>query len=539
MRLINTSTLLLHDFLAEVPPYAILSHTWDEGEVSFQDMSSADRFVKRGYDKIEHTCSLAREEGFNFAWIDTCCIDKSSSAELGESINSMYQWYTNAVVCYVFLSDLPPHALAESGLTQCRWFTRGWTLQELLASRLVKFYDKEWNYIGTKLDFCETISKSTTIPVQLLLGHCAMSGLSIATRMSWAAERQTTRVEDMAYCLLGIFEVNMPLIYGEGMRAFRRLQEEIVKRNNDLTIFAWEVPQRFRHRSVGLFAQSPAAFNASSGIIPFDDDFGVFSVTNRGLLLAGDIPLRAAEVAADGVHVETLYYVCLGLRRNAPASVEYDYDWQGGIYLRKIGPKLFCRDGFLPLAGFGSKVEEIAVYEVTDTYIFLDPTDTIAYASSSFRNLAIHVPSRNAYTLEDSFPNTLWDHTDRMFLRPKRYHGAMYPTVLTMTFSVTVDNTSVPLVVLCDYREQDPVLKVFRPSEIDRETRIIFQQRYREEGLPWDDVEIQAPRICTLSDSTTVRVENNPPVISVSLMKGNVEHLSHDVEVLSLVITVS
>src|SRR5271155_1379265 len=140
-----------------------------------------------------------------------------------------------------------------------------------------------WNYRGSKLDFVHTISNSIGIPIQVLLGHEVLADCSVAMRMSWAAHRQTTRVEDMAYCLLGIFDVNMPLIYGEGLKAFRRLQEEIVKRNNDLTIFAWDTEEDRRLGAIGLFAKSPAVFAASSGIVPFSDDVPDFSVTNKGL----------------------------------------------------------------------------------------------------------------------------------------------------------------------------------------------------------------------------------------------------------------
>jgi hypothetical protein len=293
MRLINTRTLELHDFyLLDIPPYAILSHTWGDGEVTFQDMSSPSRSLKKGYTKILQTCRLAQDQGIDFAWVDTCCIDKSSSAELTESINSMFDWYKNAIVCYVYLVDLPSNT---SALTSCRWFTRGWTLQEMLAPRRLDFYDMTWNLVGSKLSFIGTISKTTGIPPKVLLGDIALSDCSVAARMSWAASRQTTRVEDVAYCLLGIFDVNMPLIYGEGCKSFRRLQEEIIKRNADLTIFAWDAPQEGSNNRqfLDLFAQSPAVFAHSSGVKAFKDDFPEFSVSNKGLLLSGDIPLRA------------------------------------------------------------------------------------------------------------------------------------------------------------------------------------------------------------------------------------------------------
>ena len=270
MRLINTRTLELHEFFpSRLPPYAILSHTWSDEEVTFQDMSAPRRFGKRGYDKILQTCRLALEQGLEFAWVDTCCIDKSSSAELTESINSMFQWYKNAAVCYVYLEDLRPAAPAADELEYCRWFTQGWTLQELLAPDTIHLYDMTWTCRGSKQNFIDAISRATWIPDKVLHRHQALKECSVAARMSWAAHRQTARIEDTAYCLLGLLDVNMPLIYGEGLKAFRRLQEEIVKRNNDLTIFAWDNPPNHEQPSCGLFATSPEAFAHSSGIVPF------------------------------------------------------------------------------------------------------------------------------------------------------------------------------------------------------------------------------------------------------------------------------
>ncbi|KAF2633519.1 HET-domain-containing protein [Macroventuria anomochaeta] len=520
---------------AHPPPYAILSHTWTEGqEVTYNELVTGAGKDKAGYAKICFCGEQAAADGLEYFWVDTCCIDKSSSAELSESVNSMYQWYMNAAVCYVFLADLPSQSLIESGFQYCRWFTRGWTLQELLAPTVVKLYDMEWNFIGTKVDFAKTICNATGIPVQLLLGHTALSDTSIAMRMSWAAHRQTTRIEDIAYCLLGIFEVNMPLIYGEGMRAFRRLQEEIIKRNNDLTIFAWDILPGFKQQFVGLFAPSPIAFSGSSGIVPFSDDFANFSVTNRGLFLTGDIPLRVAEAATEGGRNENLYLIFLGTTLDASVPDEDTSRIDGGIYLRKIGPRLFCREGLLRLAGFRARVEQVGIYEVTESYILLDPTTDTINASWSFRNLAIHIPVHEKIRLEEAIPETLWDHTDRMFVRPKRYYWATYPTVLAMRFNVTVSDTIISLVVLCDYRKQVPILKMFTPIEYIQESTIIFQRRYREETISWEELEIQAPGIHALNESAIVKVGNSLHHISVYLEKGIVEHISGEVEVLSL-----
>ncbi|OAQ76079.1 HET domain-containingprotein [Purpureocillium lilacinum] len=295
MRLINVESLVLEDFMAggsDAPPYAILSHTWGNEEVTFQDFINPDQTVrsrKQGFAKISKTCSLAKSEGLKYAWVDTCCIDKTSSAELTEAINSMFQWYRDAVTCYAWLADLPSSAVVDgrpekTSLSRCRWFTRGWTLQELIAPRAVQFFDQAWAPCGTKASIGEMLTEITMVNASVLEDPELLPTLSIAQRMSWAATRQTTRVEDMAYCLLGIFDVNMPMLYGEGSRAFLRLQEEIARESNDLSIFAWRATQADRQHS-GVFAASPADF-AQSGSVQLAGDTVYspeFTLTNKGL----------------------------------------------------------------------------------------------------------------------------------------------------------------------------------------------------------------------------------------------------------------
>jgi len=268
MRLINTTTLKLEEFIdKDVPPYAILSHTWAQEEASFQEMQGCDEIVRKkaGYNKIKHCCEVARSDGFNYAWVDTCCIDKTSSSELSEAINSMYRWYSTADVCYVYLSDVPSTAdpkAYSSEFCRSRWFTRGWTLQELIAPSVVVFFGSDWKEIGSKSSLRTSITDTTGIHLGILLGG-ATEKASIAQRMSWAAKRETTRPEDLAYCLMGLFHVHMPMIYGEGgEHAFLRLQEEILKISDDQSIFAWT-----SSRSSGLLASSPAAFSQSGHII--------------------------------------------------------------------------------------------------------------------------------------------------------------------------------------------------------------------------------------------------------------------------------
>jgi len=218
------------------PSYAILSHTWeaDDQEVTFHDLTNALGTGKRGYRKIQFCSEQAKKDGLQYFWVDSCCIDKSSSAELSQAINSMFHWYKNAANCYVYLSDVSTGEAScsskliwEPAFKQSRWFTRGWTLQELLAPRSVEFFSRDGEQLGTKDSLEQQIHETTGIAIEALQGHY-LSQFSYNERKSWAKNRETTIEEDEAYCLLGIFDVNLSLIYGEGKeRAFRRLQAEI------------------------------------------------------------------------------------------------------------------------------------------------------------------------------------------------------------------------------------------------------------------------------------------------------------------------
>ncbi|KIX06915.1 uncharacterized protein Z518_04891 [Rhinocladiella mackenziei CBS 650.93] len=268
MWLINTETMKLESVVDHwYEPYAILSHTWGDEEVSFQDWAQieaggpiAETLKKKaGYDKIQMTCHLARGEGLKYAWVDTCAIDKSSSAELSEAINSMFKWYGHSHICYAYLSDLESGSELQASLGQCRWFSRGWTLQELIAPQKVRFYDKTWVEVGTKSMLQQLLSEITKVNSEVLRDNNNLLLVPVGRKMSWAACRQTTRIEDVAYCLMGIFGVNMPLLYGEGPQAFTRLQEEIVKDSNDLSLFAWKSKGGSEFIS-GIFAYSPLDF---------------------------------------------------------------------------------------------------------------------------------------------------------------------------------------------------------------------------------------------------------------------------------------
>jgi hypothetical protein len=238
MRLLHTATASdgklrwTEDYVRsqDIPPYAILSHTWGEQEVIFDDLKSLDNTNDVGlekeacWDKIRFCARQAERDGLNYFWVDTCCIDKTNSQELQEAINSMFCWYQNAEKCYVLLSDVENNSLEGNGslrrrwkaaFRKSRWFNRGWTLQELLAPRSVEFFSKEGELLGDKQSLKDTISEITGIPSEALSGK-QVSEFSVAERFFWAEDRQTTRDEDGAYCLFGIFGIHLPLIYGEG-----------------------------------------------------------------------------------------------------------------------------------------------------------------------------------------------------------------------------------------------------------------------------------------------------------------------------------
>ncbi|KAI1805154.1 HET-domain-containing protein [Daldinia bambusicola] len=345
MRLLHVHTRKLEEFNGEsIPAYAILSHTWWKHEITFQDLSKWGHKILDGYTKIEGCCQQAARDGLNYVWIDTCCIDKSSSAELSEGINSMFQWYKRSTVCYVYLADVS----AEddpfdvfSDFRQSRWFTRGWTLQELLAPMELVFFDKIWNEVKigrlvralhtsrspntnalpsqekylNRLGLLTLLSDITNIPKKAL-DTGDFSKFCAAARLSWAAKRKTTRIEDVAYSLLGLLEVNMPLLYGEGNKAFVRLQEEIIKSRNDDSLLAWGYrlkPKEFpKIYSDNVLARSPSDFShchnfqnleseETSPQVPLTTSHS--AMTNIGLQTA--IPIRSIDPKM-GVHMAIL-----------------------------------------------------------------------------------------------------------------------------------------------------------------------------------------------------------------------------------------
>ncbi|KAI0482585.1 hypothetical protein GGR56DRAFT_196853 [Xylariaceae sp. FL0804] len=285
MWLVHAKTRRLEKFLdGRAPPYAILSHTWgpDDEEISFLELQEADTgrsdTLKPGWVKFDGCCAQAEQDRLDYVWIDTCCIDRANLTELTEAINSMFRYYRNARCCYAYLSDVAvgdDPLEPQSQFRQSRWFQRGWTLQELIAPREVLFYDAHWNVLGTKRDLTPALVAATGIPRPFLLGTTQLYEASVAQRMSWAAGRVTKRTEDRAYCLIGIFDISMTMIYGEGDKAFVRLQEEIAKHIEDDSILAWGFGESndaavkpTPRLSGGALATSPSNFSNSGAIVP-------------------------------------------------------------------------------------------------------------------------------------------------------------------------------------------------------------------------------------------------------------------------------
>ncbi len=312
------------------PPYAIISHRWDAVEQTYQDIREIQRLCERNRrssaaprlpsssshndslgtasppspahpqsiwdsdsrlsEKIRGACKAARRDGIRHLWIDSCCIDKTSSSELSESINSMFAWYRDAEVCYTFLADVPTapsslHKWKGSAFRSSMWFTRGWTLQELIAPRQLVFLSQTWELLGTKATLSGLVEEITGVPAAVLndngrLSHKSLDTCSVAQRMSWAANHRATKVEDEAYSLLGIFDIQMSPLDGEGKRAFRRLQEEILRRIPDQSIFAWgkiyskclspltvEQPVTANPNSIKNVSRPPPTQTASAGAL--------------------------------------------------------------------------------------------------------------------------------------------------------------------------------------------------------------------------------------------------------------------------------
>ncbi|KAF4893100.1 Vegetative incompatibility protein HET-E-1 [Colletotrichum fructicola] len=258
---------------------------------------------RAGYKKIQKCAEISRKIwDCDFTWVDTCCIDKTSSSELSESINSMYAWYRDSYICFAYLEDF--HDVNISQVSQkTRWFTRGWTLQELLAPEEVIFFSASWKRIGNKKSHLPSLESITGID-QSILKMNKLQGVSVAKKMKWVANRTTTKKEDLAYCMLGIFGVILPLLYGEGDKAFTRLQEEIMRNSEDVTLFLWISLNENAGYSRGALAHHPNEFaDSTAPNTPMNVLDEPYQMTNKGLQIT--TPLMELD-HVDPVHVSFL-----------------------------------------------------------------------------------------------------------------------------------------------------------------------------------------------------------------------------------------
>ena len=298
MRLVCTEDLTVEEFSGRAIPFsAILPHRWRLEEITLQDLERRANPGKRGWAKLCQFRDFARNRGHQYIWLDTCCIDKTNNTELSEAINSMYQWYAGASVCYAYLYDVP----STRDLSSEDWsrifhssgiWSRGWTLQELLAPGKVVFVCSDWSeVIGTKDSLSPEISKATSIPEAIVKFYpgCTLTGpgysnaATVADVMSWASFRVCTRIEDSAYSLMGLFGIPMPLLYGEGGNAFLRVQLEIISRTDDESIFVWSGVDEM----TGLLAPFLSNFQRSSKktflMTEWDAQRPPYAMTKKGL----------------------------------------------------------------------------------------------------------------------------------------------------------------------------------------------------------------------------------------------------------------
>ena len=339
----------MRDRLGGLLRFAIFSHRWlQEGEPLLYAVDSRRPFT-RGYDKLVNFCQRAAQFGCRLAWSDTCCIDKTSSAELDEAIRSMFRWYRLAHVCVVHLSDATSISFDE--LEKDVWFTRGWTLQELLAPTRMKFYGKGWKEL-TDMDndkdhdaLMERVSRITNIPINDLRRFQPGTN-RIRERMSWASRRMTTRTEDIAYSLIGIFDVNLPIAYGEGTWAFHRLMEVIIHRCDEWGIFAWAGSPSTHHSRTSAIPQSPACYHLIN-VESFPDETErvhgdtMFTLSRQGLQLCvmvaiGDIE-RKVNARGDEDYEFTVKpshagptFTSVHVQPSTPIDVEGD-EWAIGM----------------------------------------------------------------------------------------------------------------------------------------------------------------------------------------------------------------
>ncbi|KAK7735649.1 hypothetical protein SLS53_007390 [Cytospora paraplurivora] len=587
MRLINTTTLDIEEFVGSHPPsYAILSHTWGDQEVSLQDWyESKNPFSnlsqKKGYVKISEFCRTAWKDGYDYAWVDTCCIDKSSSAELTESINSMFLWYKQAKVCYAYLEDFDSSASSfYFGARKCIWFARGWTLQELIAPVVVRFYDVDWCFRGTRNQNHKALEEITGIDWPVLVdpdrpGYVSPYEYSVADRMSWSASRGTTRMEDVAYCLLGLFDVSLPLIYGEGTRAFRRLQEAIIQSNNDLSILAWGMPhttEESRHQ-LRLERKEREYITNSQGT---DEDDEVWSddidteeeVLGANIGMAPDYVSTQRETAREEIKQVQQYRKLFAtspmdfvhskhisktfLHYNNP---EFSMTNKGLRIQARIYKGLYegSRGYFLHLAeqelvdSFGDCGDRTTIWLKlkkiwADVYIpdslISDATDLeLSGQDTGLMNFyishrpqedhalrhpshGIHIPELPHIQLKKTIPETQWDDVSRIFYEPEESDALVFAAKFEA--QIPRQDNKLEFIVLFDRTvtctgEHPLLCRVLFCKEYPRQSDWIFSNRGPGRDLLWCDLEFNMLEVLELGSDLEVEVGGTMVALRVGL----------------------
>ncbi|KAI1128144.1 heterokaryon incompatibility protein-domain-containing protein [Nemania abortiva] len=530
MRLIDTLAMvndlkIRFKFSSDLEPgfqYAILSHTWGcvdeksnkwiyhDDEVKYDEQDCQRDFLglsdasislgkRKSYLKIYDTCRIALRLGYSYVWIDSCCIDKSNSSETAESINSMFRWYSEAAVCLVYLADscgsksfsvganekgarsgdYSSHSrrLRTKNGTPCRWFSRCWTLQELLANNMVYFYDNQWDSIGPLESLKDEISDITKIDTRALLHTKELWAYSIETKMSWAATRESSIPEDTAYCLLGLFDVNMPLIYGEGAgKAFQRLQLNIIQSTSDLSVFAWhEKPpgsdDSSRPQFYSLLARSPSQFSYNkriSRLIPPRHH----NMTNKGMKMK-NVLHQVNQGENNGK-----YFLCLQVEDEGNRGI--------GILLRKIGYNIFQR-----AAKSLVEISNLRHLRTTHTSFFYIVVSEHHSINSIDRDTkAIYIPRE--YAVLDVLPEGAWIPDRRMLLgNILRNDGVR---VLQIDVPISPNTMRITLI----FRSSRPraFISSREPETFDK----LFTRTNRRKPINWKDLHREIPMLHRFTD---------------------------------------
>lgn len=246
-----------------LPPYATFSHVIDEIGAPLEDFARIKRELCSDIVKILiRACVQARDAGFTWLWNYAACVDRNSCAAQSEAINSLAQIYRNCGRSIIYLEDLKSKLVEDEEvverMAECRWIRNVWAIPQIVFSRVAFFYSSDWSLIGTKKSLLPYLSSRMGIDQEVLEDSDSLEEFSLARRMSWASDMTASRVEDFAYALVGLFDVSMSILYGEGQKAFLKLQEEIMGDTDDFSLIAWDKIDAQEYN--GLFAHSPACF---------------------------------------------------------------------------------------------------------------------------------------------------------------------------------------------------------------------------------------------------------------------------------------